>query len=333
MNFIVTRYTISGCRYGRKRPNTPVNPAELKAVLDGFDSWVNAAPHMTHTRISGTQPFKVYVKDSSAQGSDFAIGLWLSSTDMSNNIYSISEDDPPNGNQRVGVTSFPDGTIPGTPVFFFVDAAKNALYAMRPEKIRLNGKPQFDAAISYFMERHGNTIPRSQRVDGDGTDVVELNMVGQDGKTLKPKFESELQKNPTQAEEILRRCGDIRKIIHIQDISKKPPEEKRSFISRLNDILGTNVSDDEVADSKRIKCEIDVQLTRDDVDRLIRKQAETADEKIAFKFKNDPKPMWADTCIARKAISIELQATEPQDITARDLLNAIENNRSLVVTQ
>lgn len=330
MKFIVTRYNISGCWYGRRRADTQVEPAELKAVLDGFNKWVNSVPHMTHTQILGTQPFKVYVKDSDAHGTDYAVGLWLSSTDASNNIYSISGDDPPNGNQRVDVTSFPDGNIPGSPAFFFVDAAHNALYAMRPEKIRINGKPQFDAAVRYFMARHGNVIPRGRRVDGNGTDVVELNMVGRDGETLRPKFESELQKNPTATDEILRRSGDIRKIIRVQDISRKPIVEKRSAISRLCEILGTNVSDDEIADSKRIKCEIDVRLTHDDVERLITGQSETADEKIAFKFKNDPKPMWADACIARKTVSIELDADGPQDVTARKLLAAIETNRRIV---
>lgn len=281
MKFVVTRYNISGCWYGRKKADTPVKPTALNAVLSGFNKWVNSVPHMTHTQILGTQPFKVYVKDSDAQGTDYAVGLWLSSTDGNNDVYSIRGDDPPNGSQQISVMSCPNGNIPGTPAFFFVDAAHNTLLAMRPkEKIRINGKPQFDAAMRYFMERHSDKIERTKRVEEDGTIAIELNMIGRDGEMLKPKFESELQKNPTVAEEIVRRSSEIRKIIRIQDISKKPVEEKRKTISRLCELLKTDIFNEDVSDSRRIKCEIDVRLTHEEVERLIQRQGEVSDEKI-----------------------------------------------------
>ena len=332
MKFVITRYLITGCWYGKKRSGTPVNSFELNAILDGFNTWVNAATHITQTRISGTEPFKVYVKDSHADGTDYAVCLWLSSADSNENVYTIRGDDPPNGDQCAEVISFDEGMIPGTPTFFFVDAAHNALYTMRPEKIRINGKPQFDAALRFFMARRGSTIPRRLRVDNDGVDVIELNMVGPDGETLKPKFESELQKNPTVAEEILRRYKDIRKIIHVQDISKKTVDEKRSTIRRLCEILDADVSDDNVMESKRIKCEIDVHLTRDEVEKLIQRQGEAGSgEKVAFKFKGDAKQVWADQCIARKVVDLSIDADGPHDITARKLLEAIRQNRSIVI--
>lgn len=332
MKFVITRYLVTGCWYGRKRSDTPVKPSELNAILSGFNTWVNAATHITQTKISGTEPFKVYVKNSQASGTDYAVCLWLSSTDSNENVYTIRGDDPPNGDQSAEVISVEDGKIPGTPAFFFVDAAHNALYTMRPEKIRINGKPQFDAALRFFMARHGGTIPRSQRVDSEGADVIDLNMVGPDGETLKPKFESELQKNPTVAEEILRRYNEIRKIIHVQDISKKTVEEKRSTIRRICELLDADVSDDNVSDSKRIKCEIDVHLTREEVESIIQRQGEAgSDEKVAFQFRGDKKRVWADQCIARKVVDLVIDADGPQDITARKLLNAIEHNRSIVV--
>lgn len=332
MKFVITRYLVTGCWYGRKRSSTLVNPFELNAILTGFNTWVNAATHITQTKISGTEPFKVYVKNSHANGTDYAVCLWLSSADSNENVYTIRGDDPPNGDQSAEVISVEDGKIPGTPTFFFVDAEHSALYTMRPEKIRINGKPQFDAALRFFMARHGGMIPRTQCVDSDGSDVVELNMVGPDGEALKPKFESELQKNPTVAEEILRRHNDIRKIIHVQDISKKPVEVKRRTIRRLCELLDADVSDDNVMESKRIKCEIDVHLTRDEVEKLIQKQGEAgSDEKVAFKFKGDSRQVWADQCIARKIVDLVIDADGPQDITARKLLNVIEQNRSIVV--
>ena len=161
---------------------------------------------------------------------------------------------------------------------------------------------------------------------------IETYTNGTDGETLKPKFESELQKNPTVAEEILRRYNEIRKIIHVQDISKKTVEEKRSTIRRICELLDADVSDDNVSDSKRIKCEIDVHLTREEVESIIQRQGEAgSDEKVAFQFRGDKKRVWADQCIARKVVDLVIDADGPQDITARKLLNAIEHNRSIVV--
>ena len=67
------------------------------------------------------------------------------------------------------------------------------------------------------------------------------------------------------------------------------------MIRRLCELLDADVSDDNVSDSKRIKCEIDVHLMREEVERLIQRQGEAgSDEKIAFKFRGDSKPVWAD---------------------------------------
>lgn len=332
MRFVITRYRITGCWFGRKPRDTEVNPAELDRILDGFHTWVNNTTHMTQTQILGSQPFNVFVKDCGKHGMDYVIGLWLSSTDRNDNVYAIQGDDPPNGDQRIDVLRHPDGSIPGMPAFFFVDAAANGLFAMRPEQIRISGKPQFDMAIRYYMANHAGTIERHRHVEDDGENVIELNMIGEDGATLTPRFESELQKNPTVSEEILRRVSEIRKIIRVQDISKKSIAERKSAVKRVFSLIGASIENEDVTDSRRIRCEVDVRLTREDVERLIQRQGDAAsDEKIAFKFKGDKKKIWADNCIARKTIDLQFDADEPQGVTARKLLSAIERNRQLVV--
>lgn len=332
MRFIVTRYNISSCWFGRKSSDTTVDPHVLNTIMSGFCKWVSDSTHMTQTMVNGTNPFKVYVKDCAQAGTDYAVGLWLSSADRSENVYAIKGDDPPNGEQHVEVLSCSNGNIPGMPAFFFVDATHNALYAVRPEKIRINGKPQFDAAIRFYMAHHAGTIERQRRVENDGTTVVELNMVNEDGETLQPRFGAELQKNPTVTEEILRRSDEIRKIVRVQDLSRKSVQDKRTAIGSILSLMGANLSGDEdVSDSRKLRCEIDVRLTRDEVERIIQRQGESSDERIGFRFRKESKPTWADTCLARKTITLNLDVEGPQEITARDLLEAIEQNRSLVV--
>jgi len=332
MNFVVTRYNITGCWFGKKPPRTQVDALVLKTILSGFDVWVDTSIRMADTLVSGTAPFRVFVRDSESQGSDFAVSLWLSATDGDDNVYAINGDDPPNGEQRVEVLRSEDGGIPGTPAFFFVDTGNKALYTMRPDNIRISGKPQFDAAMRFYMEHHAQRIHRNISVDEEGVFVESLNMIGPDGEYLKPKFESELQRNPTRAEEILRRCNDIRKLIRVQDLSKKPVAERQQAVMNLLALFNAGVSEEDASESRRIKCEVDVRMSREEVEDIIRRQAECgSDEKIAFKFKGDSKPMWADECIARRKINLDVGTDAPQRLKASDLLHAIEACRRDVV--
>lgn len=333
MKFVVTRYQITGCWFGRRHSEKGVNSDELNLILSGFKNWVDGASQTTATRIYGTQPFAVYVKDCDSQGLDYVVSLWLSSADQNENVYAISGDDPPNGEQHIEVLHGEDGSIPGTPAFFFVDAQHNTLYTIRPEKSRVSGKPQFDAAIRYYMAHHAQVLTRSRGVDDDGTSVVTINMYDEDGELLTPKFESELQKNPTVASEMLRRSSDIRKIVRVQNIAKKPIVEKQRLINRMLEFIGASIDQDDASKSRRIKCEVDVRLTREEVEKVIQRQAECAsEEKIAFKFENDSKLKWVDRCIARREVDLPVDVDGPQSLTSQRLLEAIEQKRNDIVT-
>ena len=333
MKFIITEHNITGCWYGRRPAGTSVDPLALRVILQGFCSWVNGVAHMSHTKISGaTAPFTVHVRDCASHESDFMIVLWLSSSRPGDDVYAISADDPPNGTQQVDVHHVPDGSIAGIPAFFFVDAANNRLLTFRHEKIRTNGRPQFDATMKDYMLLHSDELQRNHRVDDDGTNVVSIEMRGPDGELLKPKFESEVKENRAETAEILRRSGEIRKIIRVQDISKKPVEEKKAAARQLFSLMGASIEHEDVSDARKIKCEIDVHLTREDVENIIRQQSDASgDERYAFEFKGDSKRVWADKCIARRTIDINFSADGPQNLTARDFLDAIEARRNNIV--
>lgn len=333
MKFIITQYRITGCWYGRKKTDTPVDSGELLSVLDGFCRWVEGSPHMSHTFIRGKgYPFKVYVKDCASTKHDFLVALWLSSSEKESNIYAINENDPPNGTQKVAKKKFAKGEIPGFPAYFFIDADKCLLYTIRPHHLPINGRAQFDAALKFYMENHAGGIQKTKRVLDDGNVAIDLNMVGPDGETLKPKFESTLQKVSSATETLKRRFQEIRKIVHTQDISKKSKDEKQNLIKKAFEVIGATLDDSDVSDSRRIKCEVDVRLTLDEVEQFVKKQDEVrSNERFGFKFKGEQKTMWADTCIAKKELEIPVKTMDDMPIEAKELLAALEKHRDSVI--
>ena len=336
MKFIITKYRITGCWYGRKKADMSVKAPELLSVISGFCKWVNDAPHMSHTYIrSGTYPFKVYVKDCASKGHDFLIALWLSSNEKNANIYAIDEDDPPDGTQSVEKKDFGKGKIPGFPAYFFIDADTCLLYTVRPTHLQVNGRAQFDAALKYYMQFHAGEIQKEKRVLEDGTIAVDLNMVGPDDETLTPKFESTLQKVPSATQELTKRFQEIRKIVHTQDISKKTQDEKTAIVTKAFKIIGVDLAkfqSRDVSDARRIRCEVDVRLDREEVEQLIQRQDEMrSNERFGFRFKGDQKTLWADACIAKKELEIPVRVSDDMPIGAKLLLEALECDRADVV--
>ena len=336
MKFVITKYRITGCWYGRRKADTPVKADELLSVISGFCKWVSGVPHMSHTHIrSGTYPFEVYVKDCASDGHDFLVALWLSSHEKNTNIYAINENDPPDGTQGVEKKDFGAGKIPGFPTYFFIDADACLLYTVRPTHLQVNGRSQFDAALKFYMQNHAGAIQKEKRVLDDGTVAIGLNMVGADDEPLKPKFESTLQKMPSATQELKRRVHEIRKIVHTQDISRKAQDEKVSIVTSVFKIIGADLEkfqSRDVSDSKRIKCEVDVRLELEEVERLIQRQDEArSNERFGFKFKGDSKTMWADACIAKKELDIPIKASGDMPISAKILLAALERDRAAVV--
>ena len=305
-------------------------------MVSGFCKWVNDVPHMSHTYIrTGTYPFKVYVKDCASNGHDYLVALWLSSQEKDSNIYAINENDPPNGNQAVEKKKFGKGKIPGFPAYFFIDTDACLLCTVRPIHLQINGRAQFDAALRFYMQFHAGEIQKEKRVLDDGTIAVNLNMVGPDGETLKPKFASTVQKMPGATQELKRRFREIRKIVHTQDISRKTQHEKESIVTNVFKIIGADLSkvqSRDISDSRRIKCEVDVRLELEEVERLIQRQdAVKSNERFGFMFKGDSKVLWADSCIAKKELDIPVTVSDDMPIGAEALLKALEQHKADVV--
>ena len=329
MKFQITEHTITGCWYGkRSADNRIVHKDELYSILLGFASWIGQAKHISETRITdsaSTAPFTVYVKDCACRGNDFVFALWLSSNrDDNQNVYALDVAQPPNTTHKIKKKKFDPGEIPGFPAYIFVNSAACRLYTLRPPTIMNTGRRQFDAAVRFYMEMHHGTIEKKIAVNHDGTRIVSVNMIGEKGELLAPKFNSEINRQKTAAEEILARYSEIRKIVRVRQLRNTPLVEKKGLFAKLLEFLGTTIDDADISDSNRVKVEFDVRLTRDEVQRVIRHQEKNiANEEIGFKFKNDDKMVWANECIIRKDVDIPLQCTD-EIVSSQELLAGLE---------
>lgn len=336
MQFQITKHVVSGCWYGKRSSNDrEVNANELYTILSGLASWIGNARHISETKISdsaATAPFTVYFKDCASKGGDFVFALWLSSNKEDNqNVYALNVDQPPNSTHKVNRKTFDPGEIPGFPAYIFVDTSACRLYTLRPPTIMNTGRKQFDAAVQYYMEEHHATEEKNISVEQDGTRIVSINMVGDKGQTLAPKFSSEIEWQKTSTDEILSRYSEIRKIVRVRKLRNVPLAEKKGIFSKLFDFLETKIDDADISDSNRVKVEFDVRLSRQDVRRILKYQeGNTSSEEIGFKFKNDDKLFWANESIVRKFVEIPFE-NEDEIVSSQALLSGIEHVRTNLV--
>ena len=336
MEFQVTEHTVTGCWYGKRSADDHiVHTNELYTILSGMATWVGHVKHISETKIAdsaATAPFTVYVKDCASQDNDFVFALWLSSNkDGDQNVYALNVDQPPNTTHEVKRKTFDPGEIPGFPAYIFVDSAACKLYTLRPPNIMNTGRKQFDAAVQFYMEEHHASLEKEVMTERDGTRIVSINMVGENGETLAPKFSSAIERQKTATEEILSRYSEIRKIVRVRRLRDLPLVEKKGLFSKLFDFLDATIDDADISDSNRVKVEFDVRLTRQEVRRIIKHQEKnSSSEEIGFKFKNDDKMVWANQSIVRKSVEIPIDGTD-EVVGSKELLSGIERVRGNVV--
>ena len=337
MKFIVTKYRIVGCWYGRKTPDKAVNALAVKDILSGFHKWVGTIPHMSHAEITGADchPFRVFVKDCAAVDTDYLVALWLSSTNGDGSVYAIDINSPPNGTQNIKKSGAGKGMLAGFPAYFLIDSSECCLYTMRPSFSVVNGRSQFDATMRFYMARHSGTIGKTISVSEDGTNNIALKMLDADEESLAPMFKSSLEKVPSAVEELKKEYWKIRKIVHTQNIARKSDEEKHSIISRMFKIIDIDVEgigEKEVTNSRRVKCEVDVRLKENDVDRIIARQSEAGgNERFGFMMTGSSQTRWADTCISRKIVDLAVEGVDDLPPKAEIVLSEVRKNRELII--
>ncbi len=76
--FTVVEFDIKRCGFGRRRSGDASVDEALAHVMRGFQGWVQAAPHITHTRIEDVGD--LYVKEVEERNGVYCVVLWKRDT-------------------------------------------------------------------------------------------------------------------------------------------------------------------------------------------------------------------------------------------------------------
>jgi len=331
--FSFTEYKIDHCWYGKKRKKV-VETDDLHSLFYSFSQWVMGVPHITYTKVNSadTKSCHVYIKDVAFTGADFLVVLWLSNASLkkSNRVVGLKLTDKPGANASIDTTNVKSGFLPGLPVYFYVSTKTRQLFTVKPEGSIITGRPQFDAAIRFFMTYHADKLPKSIETLPSGEKLVLINNKDKDGNTLQPNFITSMEMKKSVRSKIVSKASDVRKLIHSMTTADKTKAEKKSIFDWMMKRLDMNISDSEIEDAQRIKYEVDICMTESHIMDILDKQANAnKGERFGFMLKNETTPVWADEQISRK--EIELQVKDDVVYSGISLLSAIADVRTSVL--
>jgi len=330
--FLFTEFQIESCCYGSSR-GKKVSKDDLYTIFKSFDNWVSGVPHITHTKvIQDTVTYTIYVKEIASLKKDFVVTLWLSNSNKRNqNVFGLKVSDPPGASATVKHTNFGSDYIPGIPVYFFVSTGTHQMFTVRPAGAVVSGHPQFDAALRFFMLHHYDLFPKSKSVTPDGERLVVINNTDTAGNRLAPNFSSSRESKKAIRQKIESQVSDIRKIIHCMDLRTKSQEEKVGIAQGVMKYLNADITADEAKDTKRVKFEMDIEMTTEKLKTILDHQDRVGKtERIGFLLKKGTTPTWADDCISRAEHVLAVHS-DTGVFSSMDILSAIEKIRSSVL--
>ena len=307
--FQITAFEITNC-LGREEPR---QDAILKS-LSGFTEWVNLAKHVEDTLIEGSQG--VYVKDVAHSNSTFAVVLWKRNS-VRNTTYALSKNDPPNGTASISRKKFDADFIPGDPLYFVISSARKRLYTLRPPFAIRTGRVDLEDAVKFYITHHSEFVKRRTKME-NGIETVSR----ENGSSWRPVFKSKLVKNEAAIKEIIEKRESIRKLVKEVSLKSHDKAARDRFLRPVVAMFSVKLAEDEFDNARKVRCEVDVGLNEEQIQRIVDKQENAPDsQRIGFKFKKDQTIHWADTCIDREKIMLAVNENS-EVFSAKALLAA-----------
>lgn len=304
--FVVTAFDVGACGWYARGEDEPSAANRLGDVFKELVDWVKAREHIEETLIrvkDSRMSSPVYASDVADKDGDFLVTLWLDKSRAGNQeVLGLNVKEPPNGSSKVASKKFGTGFIPGFPVYFFVVPEADRVYSVRPGDNQVSGHKEFDGYVQSFIGAHMGDAKSSTDAEGNKTTLHRMKKNRPEG--FSPRFSSKLKKNKREKHDILSRASDIRKIVSSRNLKNESAESKRDFINGLLRVFDLDITADEVGKSKFAKCFIDVELTREQVETML--DTPVRGERIGFVLKGDSKIKWADQCIDRNDIDLDV---------------------------
>ena len=321
VSFQLTRFHITACHYGRFSKLTLDRSTMLSGLIRGFCNWVETAQHLEDTLIADGES-EVYVKDVAMKDSLCCVVLW-SKTGNGDMSLAVSKKEPPRKMGTIKKKEWGDDLIPGEPFYFLLDSVKESLWTLRPPAAQRTEREALERSLRFYMLHYADAYAREVYKES-GEDVFHTVMIrpkDEKGGDL-PHFSSEMAKRGQTLDELVKHAEKIKKLVHIVMFKNLNLRQRTKIVDRFTPLFtSTRFSNQQVRDVKRVKYEIDVRLSGEDVRRIIERREYARDGRIGFIPTGSPSPVWADENIIR--LDKTLSLPDNVDVfAAEDLLHA-----------
>lgn len=135
--YCITRHSVVSCHFGRRARAEDIERANFKNQIGGFVTWVQSATNFSQTALLDK---KLIVKDAKADGSGHvAVVLW-SATSESGVGYALKMTAGRNDESQVVSKNFGRNSVPGCPLYYYIDTNVGKVFTVRPDWATVNGR-------------------------------------------------------------------------------------------------------------------------------------------------------------------------------------------------
>jgi len=317
--FEFTEYDVTDCRFGR--PVKGENPrGKLVETVDGFHAWVCSAKHLSDTRIESPGD-ELYVKESAKAGNLFCVVLWKR-VGAAASVCAINANDPPNAETKVKVQAFETNDIPGEPLYFILDPSAGRMFAVRSTTAQRIGHADVCRAMRFFMGIRSKAVSSRCRMTAEGP---EKEIIGTEGEepAKEPTFKIRVKRQKSMLDRVLENPGQVNCLVHTIPFKDMNAPKRKRILKPLLQYFHKDLGEDDFDRTRYVSYKIAVDgLVRDDVEKAISAQENALPgQKVGFRLKNTRQTLWADSCLSRQTVDLDI-ASENGIFSAVELLKS-----------
>ena len=317
--FILTKYTVDACWYGRRPTGTQPDATEFSGIVRRYFAWINGLPSIEDTLVQGVD---VYVREvASDRGNVYLFTLWLT-TSRDGSSCALKLTSRPGAQSKVEQRRYSQGFTPGCPMYLYVDTSSMVVYTIKPEKSVIGGKSFFERAIRNFMLFHPpceQLLLRNEAgVAVAGNDAVQ--------SVRQPIFRLKQSVNQTEADSIIGLAPEIRKIVHTIPVTDETKSVLTPFVGNVWQLFGLSIGESIESNIHELRYEVNVDLSTEDLREMLEHQNHsTFSDRLGFKVSASEggRILWADRVVDQT--TCELNVSPRNGVfTASRLMNSVK---------
>lgn len=314
--FEFTEYDVTDCRFGRLGKGEDRRWALVETV-SGFHDWIQSAKHLAQTKIESPGN-ELYVKESANAGALYGLVLWKR-TGVESAVCAINADDPPKAETKVKVRKFDKNDIPGEPLYFVVNPRAGRLFSVRTSSVRQVGKAELIRSMQFFMGIRSKRVRSRQTLTDDGPSESICSSSGTPAR--KPVFRVRVKRRRSVLDRVLENPDQIKTLVHTIPFKDISTHQRLLILRPLLKFFHEDLGGENFERARSVTYAISVGgMQRSDVEKAIESQETAAPgQKVGFRLTKSNQTIWADECLSRRTVELELDS-ENGVFSAADIL-------------